>query len=87
MIALDNRGAGQTAAHDAIDRLEAIRCPTLVSVAADDILVPPRFSRDIGKRIPGAELRVVPGVGHCYFLERPDLFNEISLDFIERSSR
>ena len=75
------------AAHDAIDRLEAIRCPTLVSVAADDILVPPRFSRDIGKRIPGAELRVVPGVGHCYFLDRPDLFNEISLDFIERSSR
>jgi 3-oxoadipate enol-lactonase len=75
------------ATHDAIDRLEAIRCPTLVSVAEDDILTPPRFSRDIAKRIPGAELRVVPGAGHCYFLERPDTFNEISLDFIERSSR
>jgi 3-oxoadipate enol-lactonase len=75
------------AAHDAIDRLEAIRCPTLVSVAEDDILVPPRFSRDIAKRIPGAELRLVPGAGHCYFLERPEVFNEISLDFIARSSR
>jgi len=73
--------------HDAIDRLEAIRCPTLVSVGEEDILVPPRFSRDIAKRIPGAELRLVPGAGHCYFLERPEVFNEISLDFIARSSR
>ena len=56
-------------------------------MAEDDILTPPRFSRDIAKRIHGAELRVVPGAGHCYFLERPDTFNEISLDFIERSSR
>ena len=73
------------AAHDAIDRLEAIRCPTLVSVAEDDILTPPRFSREIAKRIPGAELRLVPGAGHCYFLERPEVFNEISLDFLARS--
>jgi pimeloyl-ACP methyl ester carboxylesterase len=35
------------AAHDALDRLSAIRCPTLVSVAEDDILVPPRFAREI----------------------------------------
>src|SRR5207302_9450082 len=33
------------AAHDALERLSAIRCPTLVSVAEDDIHVPPRFSR------------------------------------------
>jgi len=75
------------AAHDTHERLEAIRCPTLVSVAEDDILVPARFSREIAKRIPGAELRLVQGAGHCYFLERPDVFNELSLDFIARSSR
>ncbi len=75
------------AAHDTHDRLEAIRCPTLVSVAEDDILVPPRFSREIAKRIPGAELHLVQGAGHCYFLERPEVFNELSLDFIARSSR
>jgi 3-oxoadipate enol-lactonase len=73
-------------AHDARDRLPAIRCPTLVSVAADDILVPSRFSREIVARIPGAELRVVPDAGHCYFLERADAFNELSLDFLARSS-
>src|SRR5215813_4110566 len=75
------------AAHDALERLGAIRCPTLVSVADDDILVPPRFAREIVARIPGAELRTIPAAGHGYFLERPDLFNELSLDFIARSSR
>src|SRR5262245_45353726 len=74
------------AAHDALDRLSAIRCPTLVSVAEDDILTPPRFSREIVERIPGAELRLVTSAGHGYFLERPDVFNELSLDFIARAS-
>ena len=73
-------------AHDARDRLPAIRCPTLVSVAADDILVPSRFAREIVARIPGAELRVIPDAGHCYFLERADAFNELCLDFLARSS-
>jgi len=72
--------------HDTRDRLPAIRCPTLVSVAEDDILVPSRFSREILARIPGAELRVVPDAGHCYFLERADAFNELCLDFLARSS-
>ena len=68
------------------DRLAAIRCPTLVSVAEDDILVPPRFSREIAARIPGAELRAVHAAGHGYFLEQPDAFNALSLDFIARSA-
>jgi len=75
------------AAHDALERLGAIRCPTLVSVAEEDILVPPRFAREIVARIPGAELRTIPAAGHGYFLERSDDFNELSLDFIARASR
>jgi pimeloyl-ACP methyl ester carboxylesterase len=73
-------------AHDTLERLSAIRCPTLVSVAADDILVPPRFSREIAARIPGATLHVVQGAAHGYFLERPDVFNQLSLDFIAKHS-
>ena len=74
-------------AHDTLERLSAIRCPTLVSVAEDDILVPPRFSREIAARIPGATLHLVPGAAHGYFLERPDFFNQLSLDFIARNSK
>ena len=74
------------ASHDALERLPDIRCPTLVSVAEDDILVPLRFSREIAARIPGAELRVIASAGHVYFLEQPDVFNELCLEFLARSS-
>jgi pimeloyl-ACP methyl ester carboxylesterase len=70
--------------HDALDRLSAIRCPTLVSVAADDILVPPRFSRELATRIPGAELSVLPDGGHVDFWEHPDAFNDLCLKFLSR---
>ena len=49
--------------------------------------MPPRFSREIAARIPGATLHVVPGAAHGYFLERPDVFNRLSLDFIARHSK
>jgi 3-oxoadipate enol-lactonase len=70
--------------HDTLGRLDQIRCPTLVSVAEEDILVPPRFSRQLAAAIPGAKLQVVPGAGHAYFWERPDVFNTLSLEFVGR---
>jgi 3-oxoadipate enol-lactonase len=80
------RQSEAVAAHDARERLGAIRCPTLVSVAEEDILVPPRFSREIAARIPGAALRIVPGAGHGYFLERADAFNALCLEFLARAA-
>jgi pimeloyl-ACP methyl ester carboxylesterase len=71
-------------AHDTLERLAAIRCPTLVSVADEDILLPPRFSHELHERIPGSTLRTVGGAGHAYFWERPDAFNALSLDFLAR---
>jgi len=73
-------------AHDALDRLARIGCPTLVSVAEEDILVPPRFSRELAERIPGAELRILAGAGHGCLWERPDLFNATCLEFLARHS-
>lgn len=80
------RQSEAVATHDTLGRLSSIRCPTLVSVAEDDILVPPRFSRVIASRIRGAELRVITGAAHGYFLERPEAFNQLSLDFLARHS-
>jgi len=68
--------------HDALDRLPTLTCPTLVSVAEDDILVPARFAREVAAAIPQAELRVIDGAGHAYFWERPDTFNTMCLDFL-----
>jgi pimeloyl-ACP methyl ester carboxylesterase len=70
--------------HDALERLGRLTCPTLVSVAEDDTLVPPRFSRELAAAIPGAAFHQILGAGHCYFWERPDLFNTMCLDFIAK---
>jgi pimeloyl-ACP methyl ester carboxylesterase len=73
------------ATHDTLDRLADIRCPTLVSVAEEDILVPPRFARQLAAGVPGARLELVLGAGHVYFWERPEVFNALCLDFFSRS--
>ena len=77
---------GQAAAieaHDTLARLPGIRCPTLVTVAEEDLLVPPRFSRELVARIPGAALRAVVEAGHVYFWEQPDAFNNLCLEFLK----
>ncbi len=70
--------------HDVLDRLRTLTCPTLVSVAEDDILVPPRFAREVAAAVPQAELRMIASAGHAYFWERPDIFNTMCLDFLTK---
>jgi pimeloyl-ACP methyl ester carboxylesterase len=70
--------------HDTLARIGTLRAPTLVSVAEDDILVPPRFSRALAAAVPNAQLRVVPRAGHCLFWERPDVFNTMCLEFLAK---
>ena len=74
-------------AHDALDRVAAIRCPTLISVADQDILVPPRFSRALAERMSGAKFQLIERAGHGYFWERPDVFNQMCLEFLSATPR
>ena len=67
--------------HNTADRLGAILAPTLVVVGEEDILCPPRHSRAIAQRIPGARLVEIPEQAHQPFQEDPDGFNELVLDF------
>lgn len=64
--------------------LGAITCPTLVVTGELDPYCPPRASEMIAGAIPGAELTVVPGAGHCMHWEARDITNKLILDFIER---
>ena len=70
--------------HDTLDRLDRVRCPTLVSVADQDVLVPPRFSHAIAQRVPGAELKTIANAAHAYMWERPEAFNAMCLEFLAR---
>jgi pimeloyl-ACP methyl ester carboxylesterase len=62
--------------------LHAIRCPTLVVCAANDVLKPLRFSREIADGIAGAELVVIEDAGHAVVMEKPDAVNRELLRFL-----
>jgi len=52
------------AAPSRVDLLRRIRAPTLVLHGDDDPLVPMAGGEDTAANIPGARLRIVPGMGH-----------------------
>ncbi|MGH8993641.1 MAG: alpha/beta fold hydrolase [Acidimicrobiia bacterium] len=69
---------------DATGRLGGISVPTLVLVGEDDNLTPVAAATTLAEGIPGAELVVLPDVGHVSNLEGPRDFN-LALDrFLDR---
>jgi 3-oxoadipate enol-lactonase len=74
--------AGQE--HDALKDLGRIRAPTTVMVGEDDILTPRHFADELVSLIPGAELMLLPRLGHAFYEERPDVFNNAGLAFWAR---
>ncbi len=54
------------------DSLSRIAAPTLVLWGKDDDVFSLRHGRRIAKRIPGAEMKVLPGAGHLLPLDAPE---------------
>lgn len=67
--------------HDTRDRLGAIAVPTLVLHGEEDVICPPRHSREIASLIPGAKLVGVPEQAHQPFQEDPAAFNKTVQQF------
>jgi pimeloyl-ACP methyl ester carboxylesterase len=78
------RQLAATITHDAADRLHLIQAPTLVVQGTADRLVPPANARILAGRIARAELFLLPGAGHAYEYEEPDVSREVILAFLER---
>ena len=57
-------------AFDITERLEEIRCPTLVICGTEDTLTPPKYASFLAERIAGAELKLVEGAGHMVMVEK-----------------
>jgi pimeloyl-ACP methyl ester carboxylesterase len=66
---------------DSEQRLDQVRCPTLVITGDDDAIVPTANSRLLADRIRGAKLVTLPG-GHLFFLESAREFNAAVLEFL-----
>lgn len=67
---------------DTSGRVSQIEAPTLVITGDADIIVPMENSRNLAARIPRAELRVIPGGSHTFFIEKADEFNQAVIEFI-----
>lgn len=64
--------------------LEAIRCPGLIVIAADDQSIPPERSRALAAAIRGAEVATHQTSGHALVAEDPAWLAQVSLDFLSR---
>ena len=64
-------------------KLKTFKAPTVVLHGADDPLVPVAGGKDTADNIPGAELRVIPGMGHDFPLGLVPVF----ADAIEAAAR
>ena len=71
---------------NAESRLEHIDAPVLVLSGDADVIVPVQNSRNLAAKIPGAELRIIEGGSHTFFIERAAEFNQIVSEFISRGN-
>lgn len=70
--------------HDTTSRLGAIQAPTLVMHGERDAMAPLANARLMASLIPDAELAVVPGAGHAYGLEEPELARDMLVEWLDR---
>ena len=67
---------------DLTDVLPTVRVPTQLIWGALDARSPLSVAREFERRIPGAQLAVIPQCGHVSNLEAPGRFNELVRGFL-----
>ena len=69
---------------DVLDRLAAVKAPTLCIVGEQDLLTPVHECREVADKIPSAKFEVIKGDGssHVVPIERPDDFNGLVTKFL-----
>jgi len=68
---------------DAADRLGGITTPALVIAGQKDLLLPPRYSMELARRIAGAKLAELEECGHNALVESPDYVANTMCAFLE----
>ncbi len=76
-------GSGQAiATMDTTERLNILRCPTLVIAAAEDTGTPPAMGKTIADRVPGARYELIPSASHLCNIEQAAAFNDLVTGFL-----
>lgn len=69
--------------HDTLARLSEIKTPTLVLGCARDLLISPSHSEWMAEKIPNAQLKILPSLGHIPQVENPTLFCKTIKEFLK----
>ncbi|MBI1886505.1 MAG: alpha/beta hydrolase [Chloroflexi bacterium] len=72
---------------DLSDTAGNVCVPTLILDGADARLVPASASRHLHRLIPDSRCHIVPDCGHNLVLERPQVFLDLALPFLEEGKR
>lgn len=72
------------AAFDISEELGKVGCPTLIIAGALDESSPVSAAKQMGERIGGAEIAVMPGALHLSNIEARELFNQTVARFLAR---
>jgi 3-oxoadipate enol-lactonase len=67
--------------HDTWDRLPSLSMPVLVLHGSDDAVMPAGNAEVLARRIPGARLVVLDGLGHLFWHEDPERAARAILEF------
>ena len=65
-----------------MDRLGELTNPVLLIHGDKDMLVPLSAAQEAARRLPNARLEIFKETGHWATRERPELFNQCTLDFL-----
>ena len=63
-------------------RAYRIKAPTLVLWGENDSIIPPVYAEDFAKLVPGAQVSIMPNVGHLLMIERAEVFAGEVTDFL-----
>ncbi len=56
-------------AHDALGRLDQVKCPTLVLAGGEDVLCSVGAAKEIAERVPGCEIKIYEGASHFFMIQ------------------
>ena len=76
-------GKGRAVAPFSSDKLQQIKNPALIIWGDRDRILPVRHGKKGHKKIPGAQFRIIQEAGHAPFIDQPEEFKDIVLDFIK----
>ena len=67
---------------DIMDKVHAIKLPTLVICGSEDEMTPVKYAKYLADRIEGASLVIIEGAGHHVFVEKPKEVNQVIEEFL-----